>query len=249
MYLTLNTRFVILIIIIQCLFGNRQYLYLNINTWAVMTSLLSACLVFGNSSIWISIIPAETLFSEPGNNMNSNIAYVIWLYDWTKTVIITFLEKLLPLEIQKKWMLGSQLYILVWQKQKCFLKEHCVRNVLTKSWLPTDQKLGKTCVNACTIIPVPLSSKAVASLLLLEAKTGRHSRKCEETRVVSPVPSVFTRTMCIGSHIDNMVVGSAILLASPVKRIKNVLFMDTCINCDFSVCTNISEVFFLFLDT
>jgi len=76
-------------------------------------------------------------------------------------------------------------------------------------------------------LPVPLSSRAVVSLLLLDDKTGRHSRKCEDTSDVSPVPSVLTSTMCIGSLIDSIVVGSAILLASPGQKEKNDEQMNT----------------------
>lgn len=70
---------------------------------------------------------------------------------------------------------------------------------------------------------MPFSSNAVLSLLLFEVRTGRHSRKCDDTRVVSPVPSVFTSTMCIGSDIDNMVVGSAILPASPTQKESQII--------------------------
>lgn len=133
-YLTLNTRFVILIIIIQCLFGNRQYLYLNINTWAVMTSLLSACLVFGKSSIWISIIPAETLFSEPGNNMNSySLRHMTVPLD--KNSNNHLFGKTFTSSNSEKWMLGSRFYILVWQKQKCFLSNTVLDMSLQKDLL------------------------------------------------------------------------------------------------------------------
>ena len=64
-------------------------------------------------------------------------------------------------------------------------------------------------------IPVPLSSTDVVNLLAVDDNTGRHSRKCDDTRVVSPVWSVFISTTWIGSQIDNIAVLSAIFPASP----------------------------------
>jgi hypothetical protein len=73
------------------------------------------------------------------------------------------------------------------------------------------------------LIPVPLSSRYVVSLLEEDVRTGLHSRKCDETRVVSPDASVFISTTCIGSEIDSIVVASAILPASPRLAIQNIL--------------------------
>lgn len=72
-------------------------------------------------------------------------------------------------------------------------------------------------------LPVPFNSRDVVNLLEPDARTGLHSRKCDDTRVVSPEPSVFTSTTCIGSQIDNIVVASAILLASPCSY--KILFL------------------------
>ena len=50
-----------------------------------------------------------------------------------------------------------------------------------------------------------------------DASTVLHSKKLDEIRVVSPEASVLIRTMWMGSLIDNIVLASAILPASPTR--------------------------------
>lgn len=72
-----------------------------------------------------------------------------------------------------------------------------------------------------SLLPVPFSSSIMDILFPEDANTVLHSKKLEDTRLVSPEASVLISTMWIGSLMDNMVLASAILPASPTEQSTN----------------------------
>lgn len=95
------------------------------------------------------------------------------------------------------------------------LKKWYIKNIQIKWIIQYTPSLLHSLQRTHASLPTPISSTAKQVFPLGELRTVLQSRKYDETSAVSLEVSVLTNTKWIGSHIDSMVVASAILLPSP----------------------------------